>query len=798
MRHRLVLFLALVVLVTGIPTAALAVLGRGPAAAPSPSLAPSAEKAAKDPATGKPTKRPKCRLQPGEQVLATWQGTVGQTVPVGEASSDGYRFTPPEACTIESLRIRVEWDDAINDLDLVVTDPEGTEHTSGGTTQIDGAVEEVDLQPALAGEHLVAVNGYLNTEQAYTGTVFATVAAAPTTPPPNTDVDLDGKPNDGDNCPTVSNRSQTDTDADRAGDACDTPVPPLAAEATSTIFTADGTSGLTVQVPPIGPGADYQGTGYSATGELEHRYLLTLSSVYPDYRSLDLRLDWELEGKDYFVLEVTKPDGATVTGLFVNTNYQEVAIADPAPGEYTVVVRESRTTGGSFTAVGQVTRATKPPTPPLPPIASDPTRPRVVVADLDSGINPYHSFYYAGSAIYPDRQPSSVTAEVLAALGVKPENVVTLTRTGNLAADLAADKPFWDRVKRGELYHFRGTNIIATGLSSVDDPLPVLKPDPGKSPHGVGTSGSVLAANPDAVLLFIEAGTALGSDESHKFAFQHPAVDIVTTSYGFSVPETGFPLPEVSAFGFTHEGVVQRGKLHFSSGGNGPGLTPFRAGAGPWWSIGVSGIEEGSSEGRTTLSGNFPDFVSDFTQDVPYCMDCEAGFESVGGTSFSTPRAAGVASKVLLDARTMVGHAGGITAVDGVPTMAAGRGKAITNWQLRRALEVGAWTPDVAAYDPVAGALDLGAVPVNPVAPWLQVGWGDLSADPARGVVSAALTELGLASTPRTKPDGTCEFQTGVVTARQVWWSDLMSNSPFPILGETPPPRGDTDPFVYC
>ena len=67
------------------------------------------------------------------------------------------------------------------------------------------------------------------------------------------------------------------------------------------------------------------------------------------------------------------------------------------------------------------------PATPVGDIVSDPDRPRVIVADIDSGINPYHAYYYAGSEIYPDAAPSSVTQEVLDAFGVKPENVVELT-----------------------------------------------------------------------------------------------------------------------------------------------------------------------------------------------------------------------------------------------------------------------------------------------------------------------------------------------------------------------------------
>ncbi|MDP8904864.1 MAG: hypothetical protein M3N29_06030 [Chloroflexota bacterium] len=438
--------------------------------------------------------------------------------------------------------------------------------------------------------------------------------------------------------------------------------------------------------------------------------------------------------------------------------------------------------------------------------------PRVVVADIDSAINPYHDFYY--------QRPSSVTKEVLEELGVKPHNVVQLTRTGNFAADLAADAGFWASVKRGELYHFAGTNIIAASfaLEGVDEPY--LKPTSAKNPHGVGTSAAVLTANPDAIIYFIEANSALGSAESHAAAFQNPAVDFVTTSYGVSVAFGLLPLPEYRAFEHSYEGVVERGKLHFSSGGNGPGVTALRGGAGPWWAIGVSGVQEYESEGDTLLSGNLPDFVSDFTQNLPYCMDCESGRTTVSGTSFSTPRSAGLASKVLLDVRRALDHKGGIRSVGGTPTMASdapsGKGWAkacanrtctsVTNWQLRRALEQAAWIPATTDYDASDATAGGFGVPISPVAPWLQIAWGDLTVDDAKGVISAAHAELSsltgfdFGGTPRVKPGGYCEFQTTVIQVRRAWWNEVAPTLPdSPLLdGETPPGAVGEDPFVYC
>ena len=443
-------------------------------------------------------------------------------------------------------------------------------------------------------------------------------------------------------------------------------------------------------------------------------------------------------------------------------------------------------------------------------VPSDPDRPRVVVADLDSAINPYHDFYYA--------RPSAVTREVLAELGVKPENVVQLTRTGDFAADIAADSGFWASVKRGELYHFLGTNIIATSLAFSE---PYLKPTTAKNPHGVGTSSSVLMANPDAIIFFVEANDALGSAETHAAAFQHPAVDMVTTSYGISFASGLMPAPEYRAFEHSYEGVVERGKLHFSSGGNGPGVTALRAGAGPWWSIGVSGIQEGESEGDTLLSGNLPDFVSDFTQTLPYCVDCESGETRVSGTSFSTPRSAGLASRVLLEVRRAMKHKGGIRLVNGTSVMATttpdNKGKAkkcgtkidcvsVTNWQVRRALEQAAWIPDYSAYDPTQASAGGVGLPLSPIAPWTQTAWGDLSTDPAKGVHAAALAELSrlsgyaLGGTPRPKDVGYCEWQTAVIEARKAWWNEIAPSLPDnpELTGETPPGAPDQDPFVYC
>lgn len=407
--------------------------------------------------------------------------------------------------------------------------------------------------------------------------------------------------------------------------------------------------------------------------------------------------------------------------------------------------------------------------------------PRVVVAVIDSAFNPYHEYFHAGSPIYPGAEPSSVSPEVLAAFGITDDRILELTRTGNFSKDIAADEAKWAKVRAGRAYWFKGTNVI--GISHATEPP--LKPTAAKNPHGVGTVSRVLAANPEAVIVFVEN---FGAAESETFAMTHPAVDIISTSYG---PLASAPLPGHITDSFT--GIYVHGKLHFGAADNSPAVSTGDTTAGPWWSIGIAGLEEASSDGRQALSGNLVDFIADFTQEMPYCTTCERGLESASGTSFATPTSAGVASRILLEARRQLGHGGGIVKQDGAPpALIAAGGKIITNWQFRRALEEAAWVPSLADYDPVQGVFDL-AYPVPPAAPWTVVGWGVLSADPARRVVRETLAQLGIGAAPtRIKDPGFCSHQTALIEARKAYWdwinvgSQTFMNPPNP------------DPFVFC
>lgn len=412
-----------------------------------------------------------------------------------------------------------------------------------------------------------------------------------------------------------------------------------------------------------------------------------------------------------------------------------------------------------------------------------PVKARVVVAVVDSSINPYHDFFNANGPIYPGIAPSSVTPEVLAELGVDPHDRVRLTRSGDIDADIAADAGFWSRVEHGRPYWFEGTNIVAVSFCEASfDPL---KPQADKNPHGTGVSSAVFKANPEAVVLFVES-CAQPDPHELKYVLEHPAVDMLSHSYNL-----GLPLTEAGAY----RGVLEFGKLIFQAAGNFLVPVSYQGGPGSWWTIGISGIDD-QSNGQTTSGALLPDFVSGYVDTLPFCNDCESELVTVGGTSISTPHAAGLASRALLEVRRRVGHGGGIVPSTGdkAAALVVDGDRRITNWDFRRALEEAAFVDygpdDYTGPTVVVDLPPVESVPINPFAPWLQLAWGELSAHPRKGVLGETLAHLGFGAPTRQKASGYCDYMAAQMRRRQAY-SDLRGQA----TGEVVP---DPNPYRFC
>jgi hypothetical protein len=423
-----------------------------------------------------------------------------------------------------------------------------------------------------------------------------------------------------------------------------------------------------------------------------------------------------------------------------------------------------------------------------------------VTTSFVDAFNPYHSFFRRGGALYGDREPSGVTADVLRQFDIGPDQVLNLTVTGNPDADVAADAAVWAQIEPQRFYWFSGTNVLlfqhspdAPVMPGRDDPLPpggseiLPVPLPATGiPFSEATlsAASVLKANPDAVVVVIAAITST------------PLFDVIRQVQPIDMGAVFFDAAAVPAgVEASAPAVIEKGKLLFApTFQSGIGIdAPLvhvssipHGHSGPWWMISVGSYEEGFRNGYALRQSQPYDFVGNHRMKLPYCNRCQTGGDELESGYFGVPGyAAGVASRVLQAARAALGHEGGIVPTPEGPALAVGPGLTLTNWRLRRALEVAAHVPGMAEYDPTFGGTNPSLFeplrPVGPVldaAPWVAVGWGLLSPDPAKGVVERALGVLGFGAAPPDKPQGFCEYMSTYMEARFTYWDAFPSAQP--------------------
>tara|TARA_B100000686_G_scaffold112812_1_gene120430 strand:+ start:5168 stop:6364 length:1197 start_codon:yes stop_codon:yes gene_type:complete len=320
-----------------------------------------------------------------------------------------------------------------------------------------------------------------------------------------------------------------------------------------------------------------------------------------------------------------------------------------------------------------------------------------VVAPIDTGINVYHDHFSMNDS-YPQW--------LLDGLGVNM--VCDISKNGTWEERYQADKEScWDIIEAGDIVWFKGSRIIGTTPDDNTD-IPILD-DPNDG-HGTAVTGAVLNANPEAVIFFVEGF----SDAAVLAAANQPLVDIITTSFG---PILSVPVPGIEDA--TKVAVVQNKKLHTGAADNTPSPAVQDSTAGPPWSIGVSGYAEEDDDQKETMSGSYPDIAADWTQILPNHDDID-GYHQTSGTSFATPRTAGLLSKVLVNLRSEFGDfSSGADPEIRLGLMVNGTNFSLTNDDLRGALNLSAWYPSFSTWDPLSGT-----TPISPVAPCTQVGWG--------------------------------------------------------------------------
>ena len=320
-----------------------------------------------------------------------------------------------------------------------------------------------------------------------------------------------------------------------------------------------------------------------------------------------------------------------------------------------------------------------------------------VVAPVDTGINVYHD-HFRTNETYPEW--------LLDGLGVTM--TCDLTFSGTWQERYEADKETcWDNINSTDIVYFPGTKIIGTTPDDNTE-IPILD-DPSDG-HGTAVTGAVLDANPDAIIFFVEGF----SDAAVLAAANQPLVDIISTSFG---PIGSIPVPGIEDA--TKIAVVQEKKIHTGAADNSPSPAVQDSTAGPPWSIGISGYAEEGDDQKETMSGSYPDIAADWTQVLPNHDDID-GYHETSGTSFATPRTAGLLSEVIRYLRTESGDfSSGADPNLRSGYLVNGDDMNISQAQIRDALNLSAWYPSFNTWDPLSGT-----TPVSPVAPCTQIGWG--------------------------------------------------------------------------
>ena len=119
------------------------------------------------------------------------------------------------------------------------------------------------------------------------------------------------------------------------------------------------------------------------------------------------------------------------------------------------------------------------------------------------------------------------------------------------------------------------------------------------------------------------------------------------------------------------------------------------------------------------MSGSYPDVAADWTQVLPNHDDID-GYHQTSGTSFATPRTAGLLSEVLESLRSEFGDPSSGADPDSRSGMLVNSTNfTLSNDELRDALNLSAWYPSFSTWDPLSGT-----TPVSPILPCTQLGWG--------------------------------------------------------------------------
>ncbi|HUR68933.1 MAG TPA: PKD domain-containing protein [Candidatus Thermoplasmatota archaeon] len=326
------------------------------------------------------------------------------------------------------------------------------------------------------------------------------------------------------------------------------------------------------------------------------------------------------------------------------------------------------------------------------PVLTEAQKPHVVVALIDTGTNPYHTqFTRAGlvedPSTYITGLASSQLKEVDLCFYDAATKTVDRTRcpsgfTSAWQQDVANGRWAGFGVSplsaigagQGKVAWFPGTNMMVVSFAHDPSVAPVgvdtgvgLPLDAGDA-HGSWTSSNVggltTGTCPECIVVMIEADSVDAISAGYRWAANQPWIDVITSSTSVGLVGAGWnPGDFFDTNSQAAKTTVTRGGLMFESSGNGvanagvaPTSTYLYGNSNPWT------IAVGCSADGTGQPCGYSDFPNPITASGDARMSASpasmSGTEPVGGTSFSSPSAAGVTARALYGIRAAVGDTG--------------------------------------------------------------------------------------------------------------------------------------------
>ena len=374
---------------------------------------------------------------------------------------------------------------------------------------------------------------------------------------------------------------------------------------------------------------------------------------------------------------------------------------------------------------------------------------RVVVAVIDSGVNPYHASYQRPGINLP-------LDDLVDARTGQAARVVNLNHTGDYASAVASDEATWAGVGSAELVHFAGTNLLGIDFDPSDDAPGILDLDG----HGTATSDTLLDVFPDAIVVLVQTDALLLSSslrEAAQWAVEQPWIDILSVSMG--VPGNAPEPVEIYPFAKLQRRAWESGKLWVESSGNDPSPLITDGLDGSPWAISVTGSYEGGARKEPLSTFGYADVASNFTVRAADATSAD-GDITISGTSFSCPTVAGTLAAAVHRLRVDAGWTGGI--VGGLLVPPTG----VDNGHVRDAMNKTAALPE---WDGYATGTDL-YLGTPPVARAAEIGWGHVDGRQVDDLVAVVQSgDYALPDAPAEK-GVIAPYMMATHTARLAYW----------------------------